>query len=228
MPFSLLHGFLRSQSPPPSISVASGGTLAAGSIWLGIVRQNRVGFDRATALQQITVAVNQKIQISLPANLAVAGEDLHRIWAIAASSNNLSQATPLACWRAKLLQQIGSTGYFSEVENSLPATLELSSPNHVALGAVVANPSALTALTGLLDGMQRYVTSLAKFFYYDALSVATVNGSTVISAGAAVVVSRKLLPWVDHRLHGIAWGDSRCTGLAGCGRGDSATPLPDG
>lgn len=183
--FNPLIGFLRPQCPNPAIAVASGGNLTAGSLWLGIVRQNRIGFDIASPLQQITWTTGQKVVITLPSTLRVNdSEDVHRIWILAGTTSTVGQSSPLTCWRGYTLTEIGSTGYFNEVRSSLPATIELTENAHLQIGAVAANPAALLTIAALKDGMQRFVTSLNKLFYYDPLSTRTVDNNTVLSAGA--------------------------------------------
>lgn len=192
MVFRAAFGVLRPQCPAATISVAGGGNLAAGSAYFWAVRQNRVGFDIPVALGQQSWSANQKLVITLPATLRAAGEDLHRVWILAADTNNAAIATPLTQWRAYTLVQIGGSGFYSEVQASLPATVELSRPEQVVIGGVAANALSLAAIAYPMDGMVRYLNSTAAFFYCDAMSTATANGTTVIASGG----SGKWLPWI--------------------------------
>jgi hypothetical protein len=174
---------------------------------------NRVGLALPSTIQQITWSNNQKIQITLPAR--VAGEDIHRILIAGAASNSAALLQPLAWWRGYTLTPLGD-GYFEEAAATLPATIELTHNNHLALGATVADPPALAALTNLIDGMNRWVTSLAQMFYYDAASAADANGTTVIASSGA----GRWLPWIFPANFGVgsitditgqrgAWRDMR-------------------
>lgn len=180
--FNSTYGFLRPQCPSPTIAAASGGNLSAGSLWFGIVRQNRIGFDIPSTLQQVTWTNGQKIVITLPSPLRVNdSEDVQRIWVIAAATNTPAQTQAIACWRGYQLVSVGG-GYYAESRNSLPATIELTESAQIALGAVSANPTALTGLTDLKDGHLRFVTSLNKTFLYDPVSTQSANGLTVLAA----------------------------------------------
>lgn len=203
----------RPQLPAPTIAAASGGTLSAGSMWLSIIPMNRVGLGIPSTLQQATWSNNQKLQITLPARAT--GEELHRILIAGSATNSAAALQPLAWWRGFSLTSLGN-GYFEETANTLPATIELTHPNHIALGAVVTNPTALTAVTNLIDGMLRWVTSLSKLFYYDAQSSLTANGTTVIASSGA----GKWLLWILPDTFGVgsitdatgqrgAWRDAR-------------------
>ena len=190
--FRSAFGPLRPQCPTPAIALTSGGNLTAGSAYLWVVRQNRVGFDIPVALGLQTWSASQKIVVTLPSTMRGAGEDVHRIWVLAADTNNVAIAIPLAQWRAYTLVQIGGSGFYQEVQSSLPATVELSRPEQVVIGGVAANAAALTAIAFPIDGMYRYLSSTAHFFYYDATSTATANGTTVLSSSG----SGRWLPWM--------------------------------
>jgi hypothetical protein len=180
---SLLYAALRPQCPSPQLAIASGGSLAAGSLWIGAVGLNRVGLNRVSSLQQVSWTANQKIQITLPTTIRTAAEEIHRIAIVAATANTPALVQPLCWWRGITRQSIGG-GYFEEAIASLPATLELTHPDQLGLGAVVANPTGLAGLT-VIEGMTRWMTSLSNLFYYDSTATDTVNGQTVLSAGAA-------------------------------------------
>lgn len=201
---------LRAQCPTPTIAAASGGNLSAGSLWLSCIALNRVGLNRAATLQQITWTDGQKLQITLPLPDRAAAEDIHRIIIAGSATNNATSLQPLCWWRGYTLNSLGS-GYFEEVQAPLPATIELAQPAHIALGAVVPNPAALTALAQLLDGMCRWVTSLSKLFYYDALSSATANGTTVIASSS----TGRWLPWILPDTFGVG-SITDVTGERGC------------
>jgi hypothetical protein len=190
--FRSTFGTLRPQCPTPTIALTSGGNLAAGSAYLWAVRQNRVGFDIPVALGLQTWTANQKIVITLPSAMRGAGEDVHRIWILAADTNNAAIAIPLAQWRAYTLVQIGGSGFYSEVQAALPATVELTRPEQVVIGGVAANALSLAAIAYPIDGMVRYLNSTAQSFYYDPTSSAIANGTTVIASSGA----GRWIPWL--------------------------------
>ncbi|PZV16128.1 MAG: hypothetical protein DCF22_06025, partial [Leptolyngbya sp.] len=194
------------------ITPASGGSLAAGSLWFWAVGMNRVGLNRASTGQQVTWTVNQKLVITLASTFRTAVEALQRVVILANTTNNLATAQPVAWWKGVTLTAAATSGFFLETPATLPATIELSTPAQIVLGGVVANPAALTALASPLPGQQRYVTSLVTTFYYEPSSTATVDNTTVISAATG-----RWLKWILP--DSFALGSiSDVAGVRGCSR----------
>lgn len=192
---SILYAAFRSQLPAPTVSVVNGGTLTAGSFYLAIVPVNRVGLGKPSPLQLVSWGNNQKIQVTLPARNS--GEEFHRIIIAASATNDATQLQPLCWWRGYSLSPIGG-GYLEEIQNTLPATVELSSLNHVLLGGVAATPAALTAIADPLDGMCRWLTAQSNLFYYDPQSTAA-PGETVIVGNSG----GRWLPWIFPETLGV-------------------------
>lgn len=188
---TITYASLRPTCPAPVITTASGGSLAAGSLWFWAVGMNRVGLNRASSGQQVTWTANQKLVIAIADTFRTTPEDLQRVVILANTTNNLATAQPLAWWKGVTLAAAATAGFFLESPATLPATIELSTPAQVVLGGVVANPAALTALASPLPGHQRYVTSLVTTFYYEPSSTATVDNTTVISAAVG-----RWLKWI--------------------------------
>lgn len=209
---TITYASLRSDCPAPVITTASGGSLAAGSLWFWAVGMNRVGLNRASTGQQVTWTLNQKVVITLGSTFRTAVEDLQRVVILANTTNNLATAQPVAWWKGVTLAAAATAGFFLESSATLPATIELSTPAQIVLGGVVANPAALTALATPLPGQQRYVTSLVTTFYYEPASTATVDNTTVISA-----TTGRWLKWIlpdSFALGSIA----DVAGVRGCSR----------
>lgn len=172
MPTHIQFASGRPDSESPIVTTASGGSLSARTIWIGLQKRNRVGYNRMSSLVQVAIAAGQKLQVQIPAAARRSGEDWQEFVIVAAAANTPQNAVKLATVK----------GYVSGVPLGLPYTLELTRDEHLELAPNVATPAALPTGSDLVQGMIRGVVSTGFFYAYDPSSAATPDGLTVFSA----------------------------------------------
>ena len=172
MPIHVQFASGRPDSEAPVVSALPGGNLSAGTLWFGLQKRNRVGYNRMSNLVEFTATAGQKILVQVPATARRSGEDWHEFAIVAAAMNNPAAAVRIATIK----------GYVSGVPLGLPYTLELTRDEHLELAPNIATPAALPTGTDLLNGMVRGVVSTGFYYAYDASSTATPDGSTVFTA----------------------------------------------
>lgn len=216
---------MRPDCPQLQVSVTSGGsTTVGGSMYLALVGINRVGVNRPSRNEdstflQVTWEAGQKVVVTIPSSARTAMEEVHRFVLVGSDVANTFEFEPLAWWRGYDLQEVSSgpnpeDTFYEEVRRALPDTIQLTHDAHFQLGGVVGNANNLQAIPSPRDGMVRWVTPLANYFYYDPTSTATPDGTNVLDAGSS---PGNWLPWIfpsDFRIANI----SDVTGERGCSR----------
>jgi hypothetical protein len=167
------HG--RSQLPfsNAEVVISSGGaTTGTKTLYFAIQGQNPVGLNLLSDIVgPVTIAAGQRVNISIPVAARLSGEWWQNFIISASTSSTLSSFT-----------QIGKVpGYTSGGSlTSLPASLQFSTDDSLALSTTVANPSALPASP--IEGMMRGVTSTGFVYEYNFASLLVADGLSVLSA----------------------------------------------
>lgn len=170
------HG--RSQLPAPVVTKTAGvGNLTAevaGTYYFRLQGQNRVGRTTLSAAVSIAVDAGDRINVEIPSTARGTAEDWHYFIISASLSNTASTFQQIGYYKGYLTDEVTTT--------ALPATIVLDEDAHLALGAIVSNPSALPLGDDLLAGMIRGVSSTTYYYVYDPDSTATADGSTILDA----------------------------------------------
>lgn len=190
----------RSQLPPPTIAVTTGGTNStARSLYFALQGQNIAGYNLlSTIVGPVSIGINQQVTITIPSTAHVAGE-LFSDYVISASLTNVA---------ADFVQVARVPAHDSGgADISLPMSIVLSADEHFNLSAIVSAPANLPT-TALISGMRRGVASLAYVFEYDPLGTQTPNNATALSAAPA--------PGNWLRVGGFSTVVSNTTSAGGC------------
>lgn len=177
---------MRSPLPIPAIAAVSGGNLTgSGTLAIALQGRNRAGWNLPTTLQTIGYTAGQRIQIDLTA--PEVGEDIHRlVVSIATTPGDITTIRQVAVYEALAPDQVSMATF--------PATLFLSEPEHLIVGASQdrANFAALPTGANLINGMIRRVINMgdhapalegeSRILEYRAASTATVDSVTVFPA----------------------------------------------
>lgn len=163
----------REISSAPVLTVSAGGSLSAGSINFKLYYQNRVGLNYGSAAVAATLASGDQIALQIPGDARRSGEEIEAFVIGASLTSDPTTFVQIAKVQGR---QVG--GAFI----SLPTSINLTRDAHLALSASVADPSALPTGSDRINGMRRRVNSLAEVFEYDATSLLTADGTTVLAA----------------------------------------------
>ncbi len=142
-----------------TIAADTGGTTtAAVSLNVYILGKNRAGFNRVSDVTAVTVNAGEKLVINFGAGLRATGEDLQQLIVAAEDTGNPVDAVVLAAYNAKDTDQI--------TDRPLPATLELTTDDHLAINATI--PDLNSFPTSPVNGNIREVVSEGAFYQFDA------------------------------------------------------------
>jgi len=146
-----------------NVTVTTGGSIAtSGTLYLAINGRNPAGVNLASPIVPVAYTAGSRIIVTIPD--LTDGEFYEQIVLSGAATNSAAAMVQLAVTDA----------------NSLPDTITLSSPSHIALSATVADPASLP--TDPIDGMKRGVTSLGRVFEFFQGSTRAANGTTILTA----------------------------------------------
>lgn len=162
----------RKDSESPVVSaIAGGSTTAPRTLWIGLQKRNRAGYNRISSLTQVTVNTGQRLSVTIPASVRATGEGWIDYVVVAALSNSKAATYPIA--RISALTVGGAP-------IALPTTILLSTDDDLAIAPTVATPAALPATPQ--NGAVRGVTSTNLFYEFRLGSTATADGTNVLTA----------------------------------------------
>lgn len=139
------------------VADSGGSTTTATNLNLYILGKNRAGFNRVSGVTSLTVNPGQKLVVIFNSSIRESGEDLHQLIVAAENTGNPIDAVVLAAYNTKNADQI--------TDRALPATLELTTDEHLAINATVSDLNSFP--TSPLNGNIREVTSEAAFYQYN-------------------------------------------------------------
>lgn len=170
-----LNGIIRDLVSSVTATASSGGSFTgSGSIYLFFQAYNRTGYgllsNGAATPTATGVLVNysasQKITVSFAAGASLLGEDVYGFTVSGSATNDVTAAQRLASIRARGTATVGALDYPGVgAPLTLPIEIELTTDDHLALGATVANAAALPASP--VHGMVRYVTDPGEYWRFD-------------------------------------------------------------
>lgn len=160
---------------PWNITVTTGGNLSGGVIYFAYQLQNRAGLNIASYSDAINYSAGDKIIVSIPA----AGQAWDAHYYLLSASANTDPVTFVQIARVAGYQ-FGSGISPQSVKTNFPYTFEITEDNQLELAPTVNDFPALP--TNPLDGTVRWVTSLSKFFEYQADSTASPDNANIIAA----------------------------------------------
>lgn len=159
-----IYGSLRPQCQGVTFSAISGGSLSAQTLWLSAQARNRAGLNLHSAPVQVNVSAGQRIQVTISPAARSAGEggSIHEIVISGAGSSSVTQMVRLASIPLLFPDQT--------TQIALPLTFDLTQDLHLQRSVIVPDTALLPSGTARIQGMVRYVQSLAKYLRYDPLA----------------------------------------------------------
>ena len=155
-----------------NLSVISGSTTTARSLYFAILGENPAGFNLLSSIIPATIGVGAGAIITIPTTAHPAGS-FWQNYIIAASTTN----TPSSFVQLAKISAIDLNGN----PRTLPLSVTLDEEEAFALSATIATPDLLPELP--LNGMLRAIASLSgNVFEYDENSTLPPNDVTVIAA----------------------------------------------
>ncbi|WP_062288830.1 hypothetical protein [Nostoc piscinale] len=152
--------------PAFTVAVASGGSLTgSGTLYFSFQLQNRAGFNIPSVSGAIAYTSGQKITITIPSTVMKAGWDIHYFVVSAGTTSDPSTHVQIARYPGYLFG-VGVNPQSTRV--TLPQSIVLSRPAHIALAPTVADPYNFPTGSDRLDGQVRWVTSESKWYEYRA------------------------------------------------------------
>lgn len=163
--------------PVWNVAVGSGGELTnAGSLYFSFQLQNRAGFNIPSTSGAIAYTSSQKITITIPESVRKDGWDIHYFVLSAGTTSNPSTHVQIARIPS---YQYGVGIEPQSLETALPATIELSRDEHIALAPSVATADDLPTGSDRLDGQVRFIVDLSIFVEYRADSQLTISADVI-------------------------------------------------
>ena len=136
------------------------GNITPQTLYFYIQFANRAG--RNLLSPSVLVSILGRVRITLNSSCRATGEDLIYVAISVNTIDDPATAVQVAEWQSKIRD---SDGFYTDSDESLPVTINLTEDDHVALSAVVADEFSFP--TNLINGMLREVTSEAAIYRWD-------------------------------------------------------------
>ncbi|WP_310410562.1 hypothetical protein [Chamaesiphon sp. OTE_8_metabat_110] len=173
MPCEFLSGLIQLALSQSDITIAPGGTLPTGAIYLFLSARNRAGWTKASSGLLVNIPALSRLTITLNeiANRGL-GTDFIRYSLSANTTSNPQSAVQIAEW-----ENYNADTYTRRTLNPIV----LSRPEHVQLASSVATINDLPSGSDLINGMHRLVIGAAPSGYYKYSSYASTPWARVDS-----------------------------------------------
>lgn len=164
----------RQQICAVSTSLTTGSLTSGTTYYFWIQGRNDIGYNLPSAVDSITNAGSDGIQITIPADCYRSGENWKQLVISANTTNDNDSSTVIAV--------IDAVDPITQNPITLPKNHTLSEDAHIVLNRtpVASFPTG----DDLIEGMVRELTTTGLIYRYDPDSTETPNGTTVIAAAS--------------------------------------------
>lgn len=167
----------------PAVYITTGGAVQGGgnTYYFWLQARSRIGYNNESTPFSVAIPNNSIVSVVIPGLSYLISEDWHEFLVYTSTTNDFSSSRLVGVYKALQSNQITRTTLGSNTPLSTdPKQLVFTLDNQINFSSTVANAAALPAVP--INGARRFITSLSRLYRYDATSIATANGDTVLTA----------------------------------------------